>query len=242
MRWHWGIAALSHGQTSWMASVLPQWGLSPWLLITMCHCTEQNSYMGHLLFFFTLDQRWHRWHAGLEARKTCSASAAVARLDARLGGISDGFWSSWTDLEIATFIRLQSVCRPGRTGGMLSCWSWRRWQKSAGEWNRRPLITKHCIAAAPSHSLSLQWLIHRELHCIMAARCEAEYNTRDFHSQHLAVLYGHSRSASRQTLLGQHSMHWPAPSPHPPLLILNWEDLTRRLGLGSRALASTLPA
>lgn len=61
--------------------------------------------------------------------------------------------------------------------------------------------------AAPSYSFSLQWLIHRELHCVMAARCEGEYNTRDLHSQHLDVLYGHSRSASRQTLSGQHSMH-----------------------------------
>lgn len=82
--------------------------------------------------------------AGLESRKTCLVSAVLVGLDARLGGISDGFWSSWTDLEIAILIWLQSVCRPGRTGCLLELR--RRSQKSAGEWNRRPLITKHCIA------------------------------------------------------------------------------------------------
>lgn len=57
------------------------------------------------------------------------------------------------------------------------------------------------LQSAPSHSFSLQWLIHRVLHCVIASRCEGEYNTlsggRDLHSQHLAVLYGHSRSGSR---------------------------------------------
>lgn len=39
---------------------------------------------------------------------------------------------------------------------------------------------KHCIPAlpsvtsVPSHRLSLQWFIHKELHCFIAGRCEGD--------------------------------------------------------------------
>lgn len=33
------------------------------------------------------------------------------------------------------------------------------------------------LQSTPSHSVSLQWLIHKVLHCVVASRCEGEYNT-----------------------------------------------------------------
>lgn len=184
MRWHWGITALSHSPTSWMASVLSQWGLFSWLLITMCHCTEQNSYMGHP----SPSSLWIRDGTGrdalLNSRKSCFVWGVLSRLDACLAGISDWIlehldsrWSQRTS-GIAIFFWLQTICHPGRThfaaGDAETLAKIRRRVKQEASDNE----ALYCRPpSAPSYSFSLQWLIHRELHCVMASRCEEEYNT-----------------------------------------------------------------
>lgn len=81
--------------------------------------------------------------------------------------------------------------------------------------------------AAPSHSFSLQWLIHRVLHCVMASRCEGEYNTL----WQVAAIFAASISLYCMDTAGldlerlclglrQHSMQWLAPPLVLSLLLL----------------------
>lgn len=151
MRWHWGINALSHSPTSWMASVLSQWGLFSWLLITMCHCTEQDSYMGHP----SPSSLWIRDGTGrddalLKSRKSrlrLGSFVETGRMFGRnIGWILEHLVSRWSKRTsgIATFFCLQTICHPGRThfaaGDAETLAKIRRRVK------QRPLITKHCIA------------------------------------------------------------------------------------------------